>query len=257
MNNFLDTNKDLTSENVILSCLISGVYDVNRNTILENNNYDLVRDWADSLTALKVKGIIFHNSFSEKTCIENSNDFVSFIKVEHDIKYNPNIYRYFVYKKFLDTNKNLLKNIFITDISDVVLIKNPFNEKYYQENDGFIFSGDEPKILKNEWMHDHSNHLRGKIKDYKEYEKDFKNEILLNCGVIGGNINVMKQLINEICFIHENYNFDNKTAFTGDMGAFNYVVRTKFNHLLKHGFPVNTIFKEYEINRKDCWFRHK
>jgi hypothetical protein len=66
LNNFLDTNKDLTSENVILSCLISGVYDVNRNTILENNNYDLVRDWADSLTSLKVKGIIFHNSFSKK-----------------------------------------------------------------------------------------------------------------------------------------------------------------------------------------------
>jgi hypothetical protein len=41
------------------------------------------------------------------------------------------------------------------------------------------------------------------------------------------------------------------------MGAFNYLARTKFNNQLKHGAPVNTLFKGYELERKDCWFRHK
>jgi hypothetical protein len=41
------------------------------------------------------------------------------------------------------------------------------------------------------------------------------------------------------------------------MGAFNYLVRTQFNHQLLHGAPVNTVFKMYETERNDCWFRHK
>ena len=49
----------------------------------------------------------------------------------------------------------------------------------------------------------------------------------------------------------------NQTAFTGDMGAFNYLARTQFNSHLRHGAPVNTVFKMYENERQDCWFRHK
>jgi hypothetical protein len=61
----------------------------------------------------------------------------------------------------------------------------------------------------------------------------------------------------QLASIHEQHNLDNKTAYTGDMGAFNYLVRTKYNDQLIHGAPVNTVFKGYEENRKDCWFRHK
>jgi hypothetical protein len=57
--------------------------------------------------------------------------------------------------------------------------------------------------------------------------------------------------------IHQFANIDNKTAFTGDMGAFNYIARTQFNNQLIHGAPVNTLFKGYENDREDCWFRHK
>ena len=48
-----------------------------------------------------------------------------------------------------------------------------------------------------------------------------------------------------------------QTAYTGDMGAFNYLARTRFNANLHHGAPVNTVFKSYENERTDCWFRHK
>jgi len=41
------------------------------------------------------------------------------------------------------------------------------------------------------------------------------------------------------------------------MGAFNYLARTQFNGHLRHGAPVNTVFKMYENERQDCWFRHK
>jgi len=41
------------------------------------------------------------------------------------------------------------------------------------------------------------------------------------------------------------------------MGAFNYLMRTKYNNEVKHGEPINTVFKMYESERTDCWFKHK
>jgi outer membrane protein OmpA-like peptidoglycan-associated protein len=57
---------------------------------------------------------------------------------------------------------------------------------------------------------------------------------------MGGNITIMKHFIKKLWNIHQKYNSDNKTAFTGDMGAFNYLIRTQYNNKVIHGKPVNT-----------------
>jgi hypothetical protein len=95
-----------------------------------------------------------------------------------------------------------------------------------------------------------------KIADYANYEASFKNETLLNCGVIGGKFEIMQAFINQLCTIHLNFNSDNTSAYTGDMGAFNYLIRTKYNDSVIHGAPINTEFKKYSEN-KSCWFKHK
>lgn len=128
---------------------------------------------------------------------------------------------------------------------------------FYICNSTAIFCGDEPKILDNDWMRSHSESLRNKINDYAEYENKFRHEILLNCGIIGGEALLVFQFIKKLWSIHREANCENKSAFTGDMGAFNYLARTQFNSQLIHGAPVNTVFKNYETKRKDCWFRHK
>jgi hypothetical protein len=103
----------------------------------------------------------------------------------------------------------------------------------------------------------HSEHLRNNIPDYPVYESAFANETLLNCGIIGGSTPLFFEFLQQLCEIHKDANQDNKTAYTGDMGAFNYLARTKFNQQIIHGAPVNTVFKGYENDRNDCWFRHK
>jgi hypothetical protein len=145
----------------------------------------------------------------------------------------------------------------VTDVSDVTLMKNPFTDPFFTENPSTLFCGDEPKILNNDWMNDHSTHLRNNIADYAAYEQKFADATLLNCGIIGGKAPLFFEFIQQLCEIHLKGNSDNKTAFTGDMGAFNYVARTRFNESIKHGTPVNTVFKAYENDRKDCWFKHK
>ena len=242
---------------VIMACHITGVHDVNRNTTLDNDNYELVRDWAESIAAQQLQGIIFHNNFTLETCEKFKNDFISFIKIDYNNQFNPNVYRYFVYNDFLQKRIQFFKNIFVTDITDVTLLTNPFIDSYFIENQNAIFCGDEPKTLNNDWMKDHSTNLRNNIRDYAEYESKFGAETLLNCGVIGSAAPIFFDFIKKLCAIHESANSSNQTPFTGDMGAFNYLARTQFNSQLIHGAPVNTVFKMYENQRQDCWFRHK
>jgi len=243
--------------NIIMACHITGVFDVNRNMTLDGDNYELVKNCAESVADFKLSVIIFHNNFSKATCEKFQNDFVSFVKIEYNPQFNPNVYRYFVYKNFIQQHLKRIENIFVTDISDVVVLKNPFEEKFFKQHSKSIFCGDEPKKLQDEWMQAHSANLREKITDYAAYEQKFANETLLNCGIIGGEVSLMYAFIKELCSIHQQFNFDNKTEFTGDMGAFNYLMRTKYNNEVKHGEPINTVFKMYESERTDCWFKHK
>jgi hypothetical protein len=244
------------NKNVILSSLITGVYDVNRKETLKDDDFSVVAEWAKSIINLKLQGIIFHNNFSEATCKANESEFIRFVKVNYNPNFNPNVFRYFVYNNFFQENSHLLKNVFLTDVSDVIVLNNPFLEQLYLSNTNAIFCGDELEMLNNNWMKKHSGHLRSKIADYANYEASFKNETLLNCGVIGGKFEIMQAFINQLCTIHLNFNSDNTSAYTGDMGAFNYLIRTKYNDRVIHGAPINTEFKKYSEN-KSCWFKHK
>lgn len=252
-----ENTRFLPNSNIIIACQITGVYDVNRNTTLDNDNYELVRDWAESVAGQRIQGVIFHNNFSAETCEKFKNEYISFIKISYNQQFNPNVYRYFVYNEFLRQNIQFFNSIFVTDISDVTLVKNPFIDSYFIENPTAIFCGDEPKTLDNDWMREHSANLRNNIGDYAEYESVFGHETLLNCGIIGGKAPLFFNFIQKLCSIHQHANNENQTAFTGDMGAFNYLARTQFNKQLKYGEPVNTVFKMYEHDRLDCWFRHK
>lgn len=244
------------AENIIVASHISGVYDVNRNEILANDDFSIVSKWAKSISELKLQGILFHNSFSQKTCEAYQNENLRFVQVDYDSSFNPNVYRYFLYNEFLKLYSPQFNNVFFTDVSDVVVLKNPFVEKLYLDNPMALFCGDEPEILDNVWMQNHGEHLRNKIPDYAFYEEKFKNSTLLNCGIIGGNTAVMKSFIADLWSIHASFNSDNATKFTGDMGAFNYLVRTKYNTQAIHGNPINTEFKKYTLDG-NCWFQHK
>lgn len=253
----MSINSFIDASNLILACHITGVHDVNRNRTLKDNDYELVKDWAASIADCKQKGIIFHNNFSEETCEQYQNEYILFVRIAYAAEYNPNVYRYFVYKKFLQPYINRIQNIFITDVTDVVLVKNPFSDAYFLEHPEAIFCGDEPKTLDDDWMKAHSAHLRDKIRDFTAYESKFAEETLLNCGIIGGSAALLFDFIEKLCAVHSRANCNNLSAFTGDMGVFNYVARTQFNRQLIHGAPINTVFKSYENERKDCWFRHK
>ena len=244
-------------QQIICATLLTGVYDVNRNELLAEDQFDIIKDWYNAIIKLQLKGIVFHNTFSEKTVKTYQNKNVSFIKVHYDAQYNANVYRYFIYKDFLEANADKIDHVFVTDIADVEVIKNPFTDPLFLNHPETLFCGDEPEILNNEWMQNHSTHLRNSMAGFASYEEENKNQTLLNCGIIGGSVKVMKTLMDELVNIHATYTIHNKSPYTLDMGTFNYVARTHFGQHLQHGQPVNTVFKQYQTTRSDCWFRHK
>ena len=243
--------------NLILACHITGIYDVNRSTTLENDNFDLVRAWVDSVAAAKLQGVLFHNGFSEETCQTYASEYLTFVKINYNPQFNPNVYRYLIYLDFLEKQTHSPANLFVTDVTDVTLVNNPFTDPLFISSPNTLFCGNEHIQLANEWMLAHASSLRSQIEDYADYEARFATDTLLNCGIIGGSYPLFLAFLQQLCAIHRRYNATNKTAYTGDMGAFNYLVRTKFNTQLRHGYPVNTVFKAYEASRNDCWFRHK
>ncbi len=127
------------NSNLILACHITGVYDVNRSTTLQDDNFELVRAWAESVAAAKVNGLLFHNGFSEETCQTYANEYLTFVKITYNPQFNPNVYRYLVYLDFLEKQANPPANIFVTDVSDVTLVNNPFTDPVFIASTNTLF----------------------------------------------------------------------------------------------------------------------
>ena len=243
--------------NLICATLLTGVYDVNRNEAIDEDDFSRIKDWYDSIVKLSLKGVIFHNTFSQQTVETYQNEQIRFVTVDYDKQLNANVFRYLIYQEFLRTHSDKIENIFVTDISDVVVVQNPFVQPLFLANPDTLFCGDEPETLDNEWIQNHSTHLRNSMRGFADYEQQNQKETLLNCGIIGGHVEVMRTLMDNLAYIHRTYTVHNQTPYTLDMGAFNFVARTQFAQRLQHGTPINTRFKGYESQRTDCWFRHK
>ena len=94
-------NSSGIKQQVVMASLITGAFDVNRNETLPSDDFELVKNWADSVQKAGLQGIIFHNGFSEETCEKHQNENLIFIKCEPSSSFNPNVFRYFLYLDFL------------------------------------------------------------------------------------------------------------------------------------------------------------
>ena len=247
----------IPSPALICATILAGVYDVNRNEKIGDDEFKRIEGWYESVIGLGLHGVVFHNTFSAATIARHRHPLIQFVEVAYDQSLNPNVFRYLIYQDFLAQYASEVKHLFVTDISDVVVLCNPFVQSLWLAHPDALFCGDELAVLDNEWMRHHSTHLRNSIADFGAYEQQHQADTLLNCGIIGGSVRVMRSLMDELSRIHRTYTTHNQTPCTLDMGAFNYVARTQFGDRLHHGAPVNTLFKQYETQRMDCWFRHK
>lgn len=193
----------------------------------------------------KQKLIIFSDCFVDS--IESP--YIEFVKSLPSKTHSPNVYRWIVYWEWMQ--KNSFDKIWMVDSTDVELLKDPF--KIIEPDK--LYCGDEFDMLTdNRWMRT-TQERYFKIPDYREVIEKQADQVLINCGLVGGAYDVVYKLIEMWAEIHKK-----KTVglmYSTDMAIFNYVARKYFNDVLVHGEKINTKFKHFETKNKVALWKHK
>lgn len=184
---------------------------------------------------------IFHD------CLSNNGK--NFIKVEANKVYSPNVFRWFVYNDWLLKNK--ADNVFMVDSTDVEVLRNPF----LSLNPNKLYVGNEYNMrVNNSWMRKNQEPHLKTLSDYRSTISANARNILLNCGIVGGNFEMVMEYLGHRVQLHENHT--KGLLKSTDMAIFNYLVFKHFKGRTTTGLKVNTRFKMEEYNEVS-FFKHK
>lgn len=239
--------KLIKMKNVIFSSFFNYSPDPQRLTRKDGVKFDKpdgLKTLIDSCNKNKQHLFIFHNGIDGQ-----DSKYIHYRTVEPSRFYSPNNYRWIVYKKFFDQGFEC-ENIFMVDSTDVELINPPFKHI----KNGVLYCGSEYYMrVENSWMQGQRRNTN--IPDYMKVINPFKDRTLLNCGIVGGNFEIIKEYLTKISEVHNKYT--RGVMHSLDMTAFNYTVLKYFSDRYEIGSHINTIFKGYEYDNKTAWFRHK
>jgi len=233
--------------NKILSCYFATKNDPQRGFPQEHNDFDLMRDWYNSLHNNGLSGVIFHDHLYKGFVKHYTTDQLEFVKVEVGSR-SLNDDRFYHYRNYLEQHHEL-DNVLLTDLFDVEFVSDPF--QLFNENYS-LFSGDETRSISgNPWMEKKLDFMKSyapfKIPDY------FARQTTLSAGIIGGQRNIVIELIYNML---EQFKLVPR-EFNANMPIYNIVARTMFDEdKIMHGEPLNSKFKLYEEDGNFA-IRHK
>jgi hypothetical protein len=214
------------------------------------DDFIYMKNWYESARKFNLNCIVFHDSLSNDFINKHQDD-IQFINVEQK-SLNIVDYRWVVYDEYLKINKDNIDMILFTDISDVVFLKNPFDFMLCKPD--MLFVGTEETTISNNWITKRNRYFHKIIPDIIEYEKQHRNKKLNNCGILGGNVNLISEFIHDMATILLQANLESTTF---DMVVLNYLLYTKYVDKFFAGHPLNTKFKKNEKNNNECYIKHK
>jgi hypothetical protein len=144
------------------------------------NDIKYIEPWYNSINNLNLNGIVFYDNLTDEFIDRYQTSQIRFIKVESS-DYSNNDWRFFVYRDFLNNNK--YESVFLTDGSDVIIVKEPHDiVNQYKTVDLFVCK-DSIKLVDFPYLSLH-NQVRWDGRIY--FTKNNSNFDLINMGVIGG-----------------------------------------------------------------------
>lgn len=213
------------------------------------NDFKYIEPWYNSVNSLGLEGRIFCDNLSEDFIKKYTTDKIQFVKIS-DFDYSNNDWRFFCYRDFLEDNQ--FDSVFMTDASDVTVVKDPSNIlSEFKEVDLFVCKD---SIMLNEFPY-LEIHKQAKWDDYVWFYMLQNKLELINMGVIGGSYCNILEFLNKFCEVRIKLGNPN---FNSDMWIGQYVFRSILNDKKTLiGNPFTSNFKKYEIDRKDIYFIHK
>ncbi len=144
-------------------------------------------------------------------------------------------------------------HIWCTDGTDVEMLREPWAEM----EPGKIYVGSEHKTYADEWMK--ANH-HGKA--YSDFIQQYRDEPLLNAGLLGGSREDVMEFAHRIIRQHyliESHRFwkmETAPATLVDMGAFGMAAKS-FGDRIVTGPRIHTVFKTDGFGKESAWWKHK
>ena len=231
----------------------------NASGFVDNNNFNYIKKWYESLVGLKLNGVVFHDDLSDDFVDKYTNEYIEFQKVE-DSKWSNNDYRFYCWKDYLQDKD--YDWVFHNDVSDVVVVQDP--AKLINDNPEYAFFAcrDRAKIQGKEFRYLEVSEVAGL--DGHFYFMMNLDLPLINMGVVGGRLKDMKRFYEKFCEVRSSARHGALKEKTGhpffniNMWVGNNVLRyhEQPNKILI-GEPVTSRYKENEKHRKDVYFIHK
>lgn len=234
-----------------MDCIISTYFtlqnDPQSKKVWENDNFNYIKNFYNSLVKLNLNGYILVDNVTDAFIEKYQTDKIKIIRVDAT-GLNVIDIRWKLYYDFLLKNEHI-ENVFFTDISDVIVLRNPF---YFIRKDK-VYCGDQiSTYASSKWMMDRFNMFT--IPELIEGYDTYKNKPLLNAGVLGGNREFMLDICKKMANLLE---IQNISTLTVDMITFNHILYIYYGDRIVHGLPVNTVLFREDINNKIAWFKHK
>lgn len=216
---------------------------------VSQNDFQYIEPWYNSVNKLGLEGRIFYDNLSDEFLKQYTTDKIKFIKVSPS-DYSNNDWRFFCYRNFLEENK--FDSVFLTDGSDVTVVQDPSGIiSSFPDTDLFVCKD---SIMLNEFPY-LQLHEQAEWEDYVWFMICHHRLELINMGVIGGNYENILLFLNKFCETRIRLGIPD---FNSDMWIGQYVFRKLLaDKSILIGEPFTSIFKKYEIDRKDVYFIHK
>jgi hypothetical protein len=203
--------------------------------------------WYVSVSHLKLNAVVIHDGLSPEFVARHESDTLQFVEYQPR-RYSLNDERYFALDRILEQNR--LRRVLLTDGSDLLIKKNPFE---FMADPSLLYFGTDdarmPRVRDNPWC---VNKLALLQKDkavvLEESILDFE---YINAGVYGGAYTNLKEFNKALTLLFECLNNNNNN----NMMAINYML-WKFGVQHFKGQPFTSRFKQYELEG-DYYIVHK
>lgn len=212
------------TNNVIFTAYFTTIYDKNREFNTPKDDYNYMYPLYSSCKKLNLQLIIFYDDLSDDFVNKYTCDKIIFKKV--DMKrwedYEPHDIRIMVLEEYL--RKNEFGYIFLTDIRDVYVNKDPFI--IYRNNDNknklCLQQDVDETIGENIWANIIFCRIHNVDKIGKTILSKYVDKRLMNCGIIGGSYVMFYVFIERMAFKISELNKKNLKGIK-DMMVVNYV----------------------------------
>lgn len=242
--------------NYFLGIYYAKIMDPQRKIYVEENNFDYIKRFYYPAKKMfkgpNTKVIIFHDHLSKEFIEKYETKNISFVYFSPEGYLTKHItsgndVRFMVYRHFLMNleEKDLAKaKVFITDITDCSVLKNPFSLITEDTKDKIFVSPDRERIIDHYWCRECAHSI---YKSFDKFEPIKDKRILGGPGLFGGSGTIILEFLDK--FVDEMGSI--KTTSNKNYMVFQYIAYTYYEDKLIIGELIEDEEKE------NAYFYHK